>query len=302
VARPATLISGWRSYSTWQTGNLGGTNRAMTRPLILLTNDDGIRSPGLAAAAEAAHDLGELLIIAPATQQTGMGRASPAISGGAINEETVHGDSCELPAYAIAGSPAQAVIYGVMVLAPRRPDLVISGINYGENLGTCVTASGTVGAALQAAEMGIPGLALSLETTKAHHYEYGTEMDWRAANHFTRYFAQILLRQQLPFDTDVLKVDIPGDATPETPWRITRLARQSYFRIYRAMDQPENEALVRLDYEFHIRWDILEKESDIYAFAADRIVSVTPLSLDLTSRTDLAQLGHLLRGAAEQQR
>jgi len=274
----------------------------MTRPLILLTNDDGVMSPGLAAAAEAASGLGELLIIAPATQQTGMGRASPAIAGGAITEETVQGDSRELPAYAVAGSPAQAVIYGIMLLAPRRPDLVISGINYGENLGTGVTASGTVGAALQAADMGIPGLALSLETAKAYHYEYGSEVDWRGAKHYTHHFAQALLRQQLPFDVDVLKVDIPGDATPETPWRLTRLSRQPYYQMYWAADQPEDEALVRLDYEVHIRWDNLEKDSDIYAFAHDRIVSVTPLSLDLTSRTDLAQLDHLLHGATEHPR
>jgi 5'-nucleotidase len=211
----------------------------MTRPLILLTNDDGIMSPGLAAAAEAVHDLGELLIIAPATQQTGMGRAMPAIAGGAITEETVHNGRRDLPAYAVAGSPAQAVIYGVMVLASRRPDLVISGINYGENPGTAVTASGTVGAALQAAEMGIPGLAMSLETAKAYHYKYGSEVDWGAARYYTHYFAQTLLQQQLAFDVHVLKVDVPGNATPQTPWRVTRLSRQPYYTMYRAEDQPE---------------------------------------------------------------
>jgi 5'-nucleotidase len=273
----------------------------MTRPLILLTNDDGIASPGLAAAAEAALDLGELLIVAPATQQTGMGRATPAIAGGSVTEETVHARSRELPAYAVAGSPAQAVIYGVMVLAPRRPDLVISGINYGENPGTCVTASGTVGAALQAAEFGIPGLALSLETARSYHREYGSEVAWSGAMHYTHYFAQALLRKQLPFDVDVLKVDVPGDATPETPWRTTRLSRQPYYEAYRAEDQPKDDALVRLDYDVNIHWDTLEIDSDIYAFAKDRIVSVTPLSHDLTSRTDLVQLGRLLRGAVKHQ-
>ena len=271
----------------------------MTRPLILLTNDDGILSPGLAAAAEAVHDLGELLIIAPATQQTGMGRATPAIAGGSITEETVHGGSRDLPAYAVAGSPAQAVIYGGMVLAPRHPDLVISGINYGENPGTCVTASGTVGAALQAAEMGIPGLAMSLETAKAYHYEHGSEVDWSAARHYTHYFAQALLSKQLAFDVHVLKVDVPGNATPQTPWRITRLSRQPYYTMYRAEEQPKDEALVRLDYDVLIHWDSLEKDSDIYAFAHDRVVSVTPLSLDLTSRTNLSQLDRVLRSVAE---
>jgi 5'-nucleotidase len=272
----------------------------MTRPLILLTNDDGVLSPGLAAAAEAAYDLGDLLIIAPAAQQTGMGRASPAVSGGAITEEKVHTCHGELPAYAVCGSPAQAVIYGVIVLAPHRPDLAISGINYGENPGTCVTASGTVGAALQAAEMGIPGLAMSLETEKAYHYEYGSAVDWSAARHYTRHFAQLLLRKQLPADVDVLKVDVPGTATPETPWRMTRLARQAYYAMYRAEDQPVDEALVRLDYDVQIRWDELEADSDIYAFARDRVVSVTPLSLDLTSRTSLTRLGRLLRSGAEE--
>jgi 5'-nucleotidase len=271
----------------------------MNRPLILLTNDDGIASPGLASAAEAAYALGELLIVAPSTQQTGMGRASPAIAGGAVTEEIVHAHGRDLPAYAVTGSPAQAVIYAVMVLAPRRPDIAISGINHGENPGTCVTASGTVGAALQAADMGIPGLAVSLETAKAYHYEHGHEVNWDAAMHYTHYFARALLQQQLPFDVDVLKIDVPEKATPQTPWRTTRLSRQPYYRAFRAEDEPEDEALVRLDYDVQILWDSLERDSDIHAFARDRIVSVTPLSLDLTSRTDLVELGQLLRRGAE---
>jgi 5'-nucleotidase len=139
---------------------------------------------------------------------------------------------------------------------------------------------------------------MSLETAKAYHYEYGREVDWSAARHYTRYFTQALLRKQLPIDVDVLKVDIPGAARPETPWQMTRLARQPYYRIYRAEDQPKDETLVRLDYDVEIHWDSLEKDSDIYAFAHDRVVSVTPLSLDLTSRTDLIELGRLLRSGA----
>jgi 5'-nucleotidase len=271
----------------------------MTQPLILLTNDDGFASPGLAAAAAAVLDLGELLIVAPATQQTGMGRATPAIAGGGVTEETVHARGRALPAYAVTGSPAQAVIYGVVVLAPRRPDLVIAGINYGENPGTCVTSSGTVGAALQAAEFGIASLAVSLETAKTYHHEYGRDVDWSAAGHYMHYFAQVLLRQQLPFDVDVLKIDVPENATPETPWRLTRLSRQPYYETFRSEDQPQDAALVRLDYDVNIRWDTLEEDSDIFAFAKDRIVAVTPLSHDLTSRTDLGQLERLLANPAE---
>ena len=259
-----------------------------TRPLILLTNDDGIHSPGLIAAAEAGCDLGELLIVAPATQQTGMGRGTPPIVNGAVTEEHLHIRCQDVAAYSLTGSPAQTVIYGVLVLAPRRPDLVISGINYGENPGTCVTSSGTVGAALQGAEFGIPALAVSLETDKQYHYQHGEDIDWRVAANFTRQMAQAVLAAQLPFDVDVLKIDVPADATTETPWRITRQSRQPYYCEFRpdGIQADDRTGWVHLDYDVIIDWDTLEPDSDIAAFVRDRVISVTPLSQDLTSRVD----------------
>jgi 5'-nucleotidase len=270
-----------------------------TRPLILLTNDDGIHSPGLLAVAEAVCDLGELLMVAPATQQTGMGRGSPPMVDGKIQRSDVTVGCQAMPAYALTGSPAQTVIYGVLALAPhiygRKPDLVISGINYGENLGTCVTGSGTVGAALQAAEMGIPALAVSLETDKAYHLHHGQHLNWNAAAAITRHFAGIMLAAQLPFDVDVLKIDVPADATPETGWRITRQSRQPYYLDYAPADFSPEGDLARLDYGVHIQWETLEPESDIRAFAVDRLIAVTPLSQDLTSRVGLMDLERLLR-------
>ena len=268
-----------------------------TRPLILLTNDDGIHSPGLIAAAEAVCDLGDLLIVAPATQQTGMGRGTPPIINGAVTAEHLHIRCQDVAAYSLTGSPAQTVIYAVLVLAPRRPDLVISGINYGENPGTCVTSSGTVGAALQGAEFGVPALAVSLETDKQYHYEHGADVDWRVAAQFTRKMAQAVLAAQLPFDVDVLKIDVPAEATDETPWRITRQSRQSYYRLFRPEGAQADEVSgwVHLDYDVIIDWDALEPDSDIAAFVRDRVISVTPLSHDLTSRVDPQALQQLLQ-------
>ena len=262
----------------------------MSKPLILVTNDDGVRSPGLSAAAEAVCDLGELLIVAPATQQTGMGRGIPRVDEGNVTEEHLSVDCKDVVAYGLTGSPALAVLYGVLVLATRKPDIVVSGINYGENLGTSVTSSGTVGAALQAAELGIAGLAVSLETDKAYHFRHGHDVDWHAAAYFTHYFAQALLCRQLPFDVDVLKIDIPTGATPETGWRVTRQSRQSYYRVLPPRQRPLAGELVRLDYKVDVNWDSLESDSDIQAFARDRLVSVTPLSHELTSRTNLETL------------
>lgn len=276
---------------------IGGSAVTETRPLILLTNDDGIRSPGLAAVAEAVCDLGDLLMVAPATQQTGMGRGSPPIVGGKVIEERLQVACRDMPAYGFTGSPAQAVVYSVLVLAPRRPSLVISGINYGENPGTCVTISGTVGAALQAAEMGIPALAVSLETPPEYYYRHADGLDWRAAAQITRRMAQAVLQAQLPFDVDVLKIDVPADATFETPWRITRQSRQSYFQLFPAAGQPvpRDGSLAPLDYGIRINWPTLEPDSDIYALVHDRVITVTPLSLDLTARADFATLETLLR-------
>lgn len=279
----------------------GDDDLCTTRPLILLTNDDGIRSPGLRAAAEAVCELGDLLLVAPAEQQTGMGRATPPLPGRRIMQLKVPVGCQEMPAYAIEGTPAQAASYGILVVAPalcgRRPDLVISGINYGENLGTAVTASGTVGAALQAAEMGVRGLAVSLETDKAYHYNHGHDVDWSTAAHFTHWCARRMLAAQLPPDVNVIKIDVPCDAAPDTPWRITRQSRQPYYEVLPPAKPVLDGELPILDYRVVIDWAALEPDSDIWAFALDRIVSVTPLSQEMTARVDFAGLGEMLRGA-----
>ena len=131
------------------------------RPLILFTNDDGIQSPGLWAAVEALDPLGDLLVVAPREQQSGTGRSLPVTSEGRIYKQARRINGHELTVYAVDGTPAQAVQHGILELAPRLPSLVVSGINYGENTGNGVTISGTVGAGLEAASLGIPALAVS---------------------------------------------------------------------------------------------------------------------------------------------
>ena len=134
-----------------------------TRPLILVTNDDGIESRGLWAAVEAVLPLGEVFVVAADRQWSGGGRSMPPYVTGALQRvaRSVHG--VQVTAYAVDASPALTVVHGVLELAPRPPALVVSGINYGTNLGTEVTISGTVGAALEGGAFGIPSLAVSLD-------------------------------------------------------------------------------------------------------------------------------------------
>jgi 5'-nucleotidase len=261
------------------------TKRNELRPLILITNDDGIESPGLQAAARAALPLGEVLVVAPNRQWSGAGRSLPHDLQGSIVPYVLRVDGRQPPAYQVDGSPAAAVLHGLFELSSRRPALLISGINYGENVGADVTISGTVGAALEGAANGLPALAVSLQTPKETHRWPSEEVDFTAAIHFTRFFARRLLEITLPFDVDVLKVDVPSNATPGTPWRLTRVSRHTYFTPI----LPERERLAepaRIDYDPLPHPERTEPDSDIYALAVDRVISVAPLSHDLTSRVD----------------
>ena len=263
-------------------------------PQIFVTNDDGIHSPGLRAAVQAVRPFGDVLIVAPATQQTGMGRGFAGNSNAPLTPVDYHVDGQQLRAFACEGSPAFAVQHGLNVcFADKPPDLLISGINYGENLGTNITMSGTVGAAIEAACRGIPALAVSLQTVKGAYYHY-SDQDWAAAAYFLAYFARSILTRPLPFDVDVLKVDVPSAATPQTPWRVTRLSRRSYYTT--DLEQPSLASMPG-EARLHVNaaQTALEPDSDIHALAVAQVVSVTPLSLDCTSRTDFPAFYELLR-------
>jgi 5'-nucleotidase len=270
------------------------------RPLILFTNDDGIRSPGLWAAAEAFVEIADVLIVAPQEQQSGMGRSLPIASRGHIYPRQLRLGVGEITAYGVDGTPAQAVQHGVLELAPRTPDLVVSGINYGENTGNGVTVSGTVGAAIEAASLGIPAIAVSQQTEKDLHLTYSPEVDFSGAAYFTRLFAEWLLSgDERPDDVDLLKLDVPVGATPATPWRLTRLSRR---RVYWPT-RPERVALEDagpLGYHLDTDASQAEPDSDVYALMHDRVVSLTPISLDMTSRTDRYRLQQIIESGLPQ--
>jgi 5'-nucleotidase len=268
---------------------------ASERPLILFTNDDGISSPGLWAAASAFTDIGDVLVVAPREQQSGTGRSLPSTSEGRIYKQTMVFSGSEYTVYSVDGTPAQSVQHGVIELADRLPSLVVSGINYGENVGNGVTISGTVGAALEAASLSIPAIAVSQQTPLGLHLSYSNEVDFTAAAYFTRMFGEWLMSNKTPDDVDVIKLDVPLGATKDTPWRITRLSRN---RIYWPT-RPERVALndiARVGYHYDSNPSQAEPDSDVYAVLHDGVVSVTPISLDLTSRTDMFRLGNLFLG------
>jgi 5'-nucleotidase len=259
-----------------------------TSALILVTNDDGVASPGLRAAVETLMDLGEVWVVAPAVQQSGLGRSFPADSSMQLRNSVLNLHGRQVPAYSLDASPAQTVRHAVLSLLPRLPDLSISGINYGENVGGSVTISGTVGAAIEAASFGIPTLAVSLETAREHHFSHSTDVDFSTAAVIMRRFARHVLRHGLAQGVDILKIDVPREAQPDTPWRVTRVARQQYFVNPVTVDQQGQRRLSQ--YVRKVDLDSLEPDSDVHALAVDRLVSVTPLTIDLTAKVDLQAL------------
>ena len=265
-----------------------------TKPQILLTNDDGILSPGLWAAAASLSRLGFVTVTAPRDQASGMGRSLPSTSDGIIEEKHVQVNDQDWTVYSVGGSPAQTVLYGILDVMKRRPDLVVSGINYGENVASGVTISGTVGAALEGAALGIPSLAVSLEVATEYHLSYSEEISFLVAAEFTYRFAELLLEKKLPFDVDLLKVDVPSDATIDTPWQLTRISRQRYYEPL----ATERKTLSDPGLITYREAGTLEDEpegTDVYVLRKKRMVSVSPLSLDLSSRVDLAELDQLIR-------
>ena len=265
-----------------------------SRPQILLTNDDGILSPGLWAAAAVLSKLGYVTVTAPREQSSGMGRSLPNTSDGIIQEQRVQVNGQEWTVFSIGGTPAQTVLHGVLEVMKRKPDLVVSGINYGENVATGVTISGTVGAAMEAASLGIPAVAVSLEAAAEYHLTYSEEISFLVAAEFAARTARLLLEKKFPPDVDLLKVDVPSDATVDTPWQLTRVSRQRYYEPTAPERSAWSERAV-IGYREASELDREPENTDVYVLRKKRMVSVSPLSLDLTSRVDFAALDRLMR-------
>lgn len=260
---------------------------------ILLTNDDGIQSPGLWAAASGLSKLGFVTVAAPRDQVSASGRSMPHSSDGRIERSVLRINDQYWPVYSIGGSPAQAVLHAVLEIMPTPPQLIVSGINYGENFGTSVTVSGTVGAAMEGASLGIRSMAISLQILSTDYLSYA-DLDFSSAGYFTYLFGKMLLESSMPKDIDLIKVEVPATATPETPWRVTRLARHRYYhpvvRRRTSWDEPNPiNGFPRVEPQE------VAPDSDIYTVLYDKMVSVTPLSMDMTSRVDLHELEKTLK-------
>ncbi|MDP2813577.1 MAG: 5'/3'-nucleotidase SurE [Erysipelotrichaceae bacterium] len=266
----------------------------MKKPLILICNDDGIYSFGLRAVIESVIDLGELLIVAPISQQTSMGRSFPkGIDVGIIEKVALCINETEIIAYAVHGSPALAVSHGVLELCERKPDLCISGINYGENLGLSITCSGTVGAAFEADSHGIPTIAVSRQVDlNLQHSDNFVELDWTACKHITRHVAKRVLEVGFPEGVSILNINVPEGATPSTEVRFTKQSRHNY-SIFIKPEPRDFDKSFRLKSQIDLNIDDVNRDSDIFAIVCDKVISITPLTWNLSLNIETNLKGSL---------
>ncbi|NCC77251.1 MAG: 5'/3'-nucleotidase SurE [Clostridia bacterium] len=254
------------------------------KPLILMTNDDGVFSPGLAAAVAAVQDLGELLIVAPRFQQTTMGRSFPhQEQTGSIERVRIQSAGKNFPAFGVVGSPAQAVAHGILELADRLPDLCISGINYGANLGLSLTCSGTLGAAFEADSQGVPSIAISRQTPL--HWQRTSdypEADWSAAQQCLATVVKHVIAGQFPRQASILNINVPDQPVQPLDIRWTRQSRfnDSNFVKPGPRDRMKGFCLETIQNQAYAS---LPRDSDAYALYMDKAVSITPLTWNMTA-------------------
>lgn len=244
--------------------------------LILVTNDDGIDAPGLDALARALTALGRVLVVAPSQERSAQSHAL-----------TMHEPLRVLPRgadrFACTGQPADCVYLGVHHLCPERPALVVSGVNRGSNIGDDVHYSGTVGAAEEAALMGIPALAVSLHTDPAqapdHHYATAALFALRVARRFVTepLGPRVFLNLNVP--------DRPFDQVRGL--RVARLGRREYQPLVAGARDPRGREYFWVGGEPK-GFDVAEG-TDGHAFAQG-YATLTPLHPDLTHEPSLGRL------------
>jgi 5'-nucleotidase len=235
---------------------------------ILVTNDDGYRSEGIRVLADALASLGEITIVAPVQEASAVGH-------GLTLRQPLRLDAIAERVFAVDGTPTDCVNLAVTQVFKSLPDLVVSGINKGWNLGDDVTYSGTVAGALEAALLGVPGIAVSLRATRGD-YDFGP------AAHVAVTMAEAILRHPLPLRT-FLNINLPKGQP--RGYRVTVQAKRNHVTSVTERNDPKGRPYYWIE-EGEDEW--LPHDRSDYQAVRDGYVSLTPLHPDLTAHHALA--------------
>ncbi|MFQ6077444.1 MAG: 5'/3'-nucleotidase SurE [Candidatus Bathyarchaeia archaeon] len=262
-----------------------------TMPTILLINDDGIRSVGLIALKRCLEGLGEIVVVAPGDERSGIGKALTTFECVKIVETRLSDGS---KAYATTGTPADALLLAINKILKRPPDLLVAGINLGPNLGIDdLLNSGTLGAALEAAIHGVPAIAVSYCTQEIIERRAGkagvTLEDLELTATLAQKTVEYVLREGMPSDVDIISLNVPEKADPKRVV-ITTLSYKGYGDIHTKQGEG-----------YRIRdWTLSsypegEPGTDVHAITKEKCISITPIKVRLPhNKQELESLSRVL--------
>jgi 5'-nucleotidase len=243
--------------------------------IILVCNDDGIRSEGIQVLARAVASLGDVYIVAPDREQS-------AVSHSLTLHRPLRVEQIAPQQFAVDGTPTDCVNLAVSGILPARPDLVLSGINKGANLGDDITYSGTVSAAMEGTLLGIPSIALSLVARDT--------FDFAATASFAALLAAQVIAHPFPVDT-LLNVNVP--ALPRERMHGVRITRQGKRRYGQALIEKTDPRGKKYYWIGGDELDFVDEPGTDFAAIQDGAVSITPVHLDLTHYPSFEALGRL---------
>ncbi len=248
------------------------------KPLILVINDDGITAPGIRALIEVMNSIGDVVVVAPDSPQSGMGHAITINSTLFVEKVTI--DNGPQDEYSCSGTPADCVKLAVKQILKRRPDICVSGINHGSNSSINVIYSGTMSAALEAGIEGIPAIGFSL-------LDFNWNANFEAAKHFVKNIVENALQHGLPKGV-VLNVNIPNLEKKDIKGvKVCRQAKANWVEEFDKRKNPQGRDYYWLTGKFVN----LDKGEDTDEWAlAEGYVSVVPVQFDLTAHHFIQQL------------
>lgn len=249
----------------------------MSKPLILVTNDDGITAPGLKALVKVAEKLGNIVVIAPDSPQSGMGHAITVNSPIRIDKSEVFG---EIESYTCSGTPVDCVKVGIFHILKRKPDLIVSGINHGSNAATNVIYSGTMSAAVEGAMENIPSIGFSLD-------DFAHEADFEPTQHYAEKLITKALGNHFPSNV-CLNVNIPK--LPLKKLKGMRVCRQANAFWEDRFDERK-DPLGKKYYWLTGKFKDQEQADDTDMAALKKgYISIVPVQFDMTAHHAISQI------------
>jgi 5'-nucleotidase len=250
---------------------------------ILIVNDDGIFSRGILEAADALHTLGKVTIVAPLYQNSGVGRSLSLRKPLPVEKVSLK----DFLAYSVEGTPVDSVIVALFALLKNPPDLIVSGINLGENMSSEITTSGTVCAAIEGANHDVPSVAISLHLDEEFKFGIGGEVDFSLSKKALHAVSKKILLDGLPNGVDLLNINVPESTGKAPSIRTTKLAHRMYSAKVKRMNGAAGGSSFLIDGDAIFDAD---PGTDVHAVRVLNAISVTPLSLDFTAHDGIKDL------------